>query len=121
MNVLVTGGPAHLGRDVVAELRKHGHRARVLSRRPGSDGDLVEGDLATGDGIELALAGMDAVIHAASDPGAASRTRATDVDGTRRLLAAASRARIAHLVYVSIVGIDGMAVRYYREKLAAEQ
>ncbi|HZQ49245.1 MAG TPA: NAD(P)H-binding protein [Candidatus Dormibacteraeota bacterium] len=121
MNVLVTGGTGHLGRDVVAELRKNGHRPRVLSRRPGPEGDLVQADLATGEGIESAVAGVDAVIHAASDPSSAKGMRATDVDGTRRLLEAASRAHVAHFLYVSIVGIDGMAVRYYREKLAAEQ
>jgi len=120
-SVLVTGGTGTLGRDVVRQLREAGHRARVFSRQAGSGDDWTQGDLATGEGLERALAGMDAVIHAASDPRVAWRTQATDVGGTRKLLEAASRAGIGHLVYVSIVGIDGLASRYYRAKVAAEQ
>jgi uncharacterized protein YbjT (DUF2867 family) len=61
---------------------------------------------------------VDAVIHAASDP---RRHAAVDVDGTRRLAEAARAAGTAHLVYVSIVGIDQVPFAYYRSKLAAEQ
>ncbi|MFN8567999.1 MAG: NAD(P)H-binding protein [Kouleothrix sp.] len=53
-------------------------------------------------GLSAALEGVDVVVHAASSP--ARNTRAVDVDGTRRLLKCAHQARVAHLVYVSIVG-----------------
>lgn len=56
--------------------------------------------------------------RAASDP--RGDTRRTDVDGTARLIAAAHRAGVVHLIYVSIVGIDRIPVAYYRHKLAAE-
>ncbi len=120
MNVLVTGGTGTLGRHVVALLRQSGHRARILSREPRGHVDAVQGDLRTGAGLARALAGMDAVIHAASATREPLAGRATDVRGTRRLLGLALDAKIHHFVYVSIVGIDGVAYPYYRTKLAAE-
>ena len=120
MNVLVTGGTGALGRDLVVALRSAGHRARVMSRRSGTGADWVQGDLASGKGLDAAVADMDAVVHAASAAAQPWRLRATDVGGTRRLLDAAKRAHVKHLVYVSIVGIDGIAYPYYHAKLAAE-
>jgi uncharacterized protein YbjT (DUF2867 family) len=86
----------------------------VLSRRPGVG--THEGDLTTGEGVAEAAAGAELVLHAASD---ARRLGNDDVVQTRRLLDAARDAR--HLLYVSIVGIDRIPYRYYRNKLACER
>ena len=120
MNVLVTGGTGTLGRDVVMLLRQSGHRARILSRKPRGHVDAVQGDLKTGAGLSKALAGMDAIVHAASATREPMALRATDVRGTRRLLELARDANIGHFVYISIVGIEGVAYPYYRIKIAAE-
>lgn len=120
MNVLVTGGTGTLGSHVVKLLRAAGHRARIFSRNPRGLVDAVRGDLRTGAGVPGALAGMDAIVHAASDWRRPLLTRATDVGGTRRLLTLAREARIGHVVFVSIVGIDGVSYPYYRTKVAAE-
>lgn len=120
-SVLVTGGTGMLGRDVVKQLREAGHRARVFSRQPGMREDWAQGDLATGEGLDRALDGMDAVIHAGSAAREPWKTWATDVEGTRKLLIAAKRAGIRHVVYISIVGMEGVAYPYYRQKLAAEK
>jgi uncharacterized protein YbjT (DUF2867 family) len=117
MNVLVTGGTGTLGRHVVTRLRKSGHRARILSRKPRGHEDAVQGDLATGAGLVKAVTGMDAIIHAATQ---LSKLQATDVVGTRRLLAMGREAGVKHVVYVSIVGMEGVRYPYYRAKLAAE-
>ena len=117
MNVLVTGGTGALGRHVVTQLRNSGHRARILSRNPRGHVDAVQGDLATGAGLVKAVAGMDAIIHAATQ---LTKLQATDVVGTRRLLAMGREAGIKHLVYISIVGMEGVAYPYYKAKLAAE-
>jgi hypothetical protein len=47
----------------------------VLARQPGNDPDVewVRGDLATGAGVTEAIAGIDAVIHAATNSPAAQR------------------------------------------------
>ena len=120
MNVLVTGGTGTLGRDVVMLLRQSGHRARILSRNPRGHVDAVQGDVRTGAGLTRALAGMDAIVHAASATREPMALRATDVRGTRRLLELARDVNIGHFVYISIVGIEGVAYPYYRIKMAAE-
>jgi uncharacterized protein YbjT (DUF2867 family) len=121
MNVLVTGGTGALGREVVIDLRGSGHRVRVLSRKAGTGADWVKGDLATGAGLDRAVADMDAIVHAGSAAAQPWRLRATDVRGTRRLLEAAKRAHVNHLVFMSIVGMEGVAYPYYKQKLAAER
>jgi uncharacterized protein YbjT (DUF2867 family) len=63
---------------------------------------------------------MDAIIHAASATTDVTRLHATDVKGTRRLLAMAREAGVKRVVYVSIVGIDGVTYPYYKYKLKAE-
>lgn len=88
-----------------------------MSSRPGPD--TVHGDLATGEGLASALAGVEAVVHAASDP--RGDPWQVDVAGTRRLAAAVDRQSLQHLVYVSIVGVDRTPYSYYHAKFAAEQ
>jgi uncharacterized protein YbjT (DUF2867 family) len=134
MTILVTGGTGHLGRKVVELLVREGHPVRVLARTPGTDPAVrwIQGDLATGAGVSEAVAGVDAVVHAATNSPAARRGRfalrdlvrsPTDVDigGTNTLIRAAAHASVGHLVYVSIVGLDHTArLPYSRVKLRAE-
>ena len=126
MHVLVTGGTGALGRQVVKRLIDTGHRARILSRRPAESepaarAEWVQGDLVTGAGLELAVKDIEAIVHAASDALSPRKYQATDVLGTRRLLAMAREAGVRHVAYISIVGIEGVPYPYYRSKLAAEE
>jgi uncharacterized protein YbjT (DUF2867 family) len=118
--VFVTGATGTLGRAVVRSLLASGHHARALSRRERAaipDGaQLVTGDLAHGVRLAEALAGAGAIIHCATD---SHHAQATDVDGTRRLLAEAP-ATAPHLIYPSIVGIDDSPFGYYQAKRAVE-
>jgi len=111
MTTLVTGGTGRLGRHAVTALRLHGHDVRVLSRRLGPD--HVVGDLATGDGLRDALAGIDTVLHLAT-------SRSKDIGQTRMLLEAMAGTG-AHLVFISIVGVDRIPYAYYRDKVASER
>ena len=116
--ILVTGGTGSLGRRVVDRLRGPGYEVRTLSRSARSAG-VVQGDLRTGEGLAQALKYVDVLIHCASSP---RKTRQTDVEGTRRLLEAASRAGVSHVVFVSIVGVDrNPYLPYYRAKLETER
>lgn len=123
MKILLTGGTGGLGRELVRAAEAAGHTVRIASRRARPDGlpparEWARMDVETGDGVAGALAGADAVIHAASDP---RRYAAVDVEGTRRLVEAARAAGTPHLVYVSIVGVDQIPFGYYRAKRAAER
>jgi uncharacterized protein YbjT (DUF2867 family) len=116
-DVLVTGGTGRLGRRVVNRLRAEGLEPRIMSRsgRPGA----IKGDLLTGEGIEAAVCGADAIIHAAQSP--TRESRRTAVEGTERLLEIAARAEVSHFVYISIVGIERVPLSYFRNKLDAER
>jgi uncharacterized protein YbjT (DUF2867 family) len=120
VRVLITGASGLLGRSLLARPAALAYRVRATSRRASTrtDGEWVVADLATGAGLEAAVAGVDTIIHAASDP--RGDARRTDVEGTELLLAAARDAGVRHIVYVSIVGIDCVPYPYYRVKLAAE-
>jgi uncharacterized protein YbjT (DUF2867 family) len=108
--VLVTGGTGTLGTHAVRLLGARGHNVRVLSRRTG-------GDLRTGVGVREAAAGVELVLHAASDPH--YRRGAGDPQQTRNLFAACAHVR--HLLYVSIVGVHQIPLRYYAHKLECER
>jgi uncharacterized protein YbjT (DUF2867 family) len=118
MDVLVTGGTGRLGQRLLGPLQGAGHTVRQMSRRGTGPGG-VRGDLATGRDLELAAAGAEVIVHAASDP--RGDPWQVDVAGTRRLVEAVDRDRLRHLVYVSIVGVDKIPYGYYRAKFAAEQ
>ena len=111
MTILLTGGTGRLGRHVAETLRSRSLDHRILSRRPG-DGHVVA-DLATGDGLAAALEGVDTVVHLAT-------SRSKDIGHTRRLLDAMAGSK-AHLIFVSIVGVDRIPFAYYRDKVASEQ
>ena len=79
------------------------------------------------------MAGVDAIVHAATNSPAARRGRLrvadlvhspadVDLDGTRALLAAAEAAAVARFVHVSIAGLEHMkGLAYTRRKLEAEE
>ena len=108
---LVTGGTGTLGSLVVQKLRAAGVATRVLSRHAGPD--IAVGDLASGVGVDAALAGVSTVIHCA--------TGKNDEKQGANLIAAARRAGVSHLVYISIVGVDRHPFAYYRAKYAVER
>jgi uncharacterized protein YbjT (DUF2867 family) len=119
--VLVTGGTGTLGRAVVPALQAGNFDVAVLSRSPGASADGVPrlvGDLRTGRGLREALAGVECVVHLASD---ARHARQVDVEGTARLAGAAATAGCAHLLLISIVGCDQVPFGYYRAKTVAEE
>ncbi|MEU3821885.1 NAD(P)H-binding protein [Streptomyces sp. NPDC030392] len=109
--IVVTGGTGTLGRHVTERLRAAGREVRVVSRH--STPYAV--DLRDGKGLDAALAGATTVVHCATTP------TGGDERAARRLIDAAGRAGVTHLVYISIVGVDRVPLGYYRTKLAVER
>jgi uncharacterized protein YbjT (DUF2867 family) len=99
MRIAVAGATGHIGALTAAALERHGHAVVRISRSLGVD-------LLTGDGLDRALAGVEAVVDA-------TNAAATDPDEvvayfgttTRNLLAAEQRAGVRHHVLLSIVGL----------------
>lgn len=110
----MTGASGVLGRHVTRIAEGRGHVVRRLSRTARGD-DWLVGDLTTGAGIARAAAGVDCIVHCASNP---RRPKPTDLEGTRLLLEAA--AHRPHLVFPGIVGSDVIPLPYYKTKTAAE-
>jgi nucleoside-diphosphate-sugar epimerase len=113
-HVFLTGGSGFVGGHLLRELREAGHEVRAMSRRADSDAPLaalgatpVRADLSDVAALTRALAGCEAVFHAAADtslwtPNAAAQT-ATNVQGTQNLLRAAEAARVGAFVHTSSV------------------
>ncbi|HEX4307318.1 MAG TPA: NAD(P)H-binding protein [Solirubrobacterales bacterium] len=121
MTIAVVGGTGTLGSLVVADLLGRGERVAVLSRRPAgapAGAEHCRVDLTSGEGLDLALDGVTAVIDAANSQKAAEETL---VAGTARLLEAGARAGVRNHVAISIVGIDRVPISYYKAKLAQEE
>lgn len=109
--ILVTGGTGTLGSLLCERLRGRGHDIRVLSRHA----KPYAVDLREGTGLDAAVEGVDAIVHCATSP------RGGDDRAAGQLLAAARRAAVPHLVYVSIVGVDRLPLGYYGVKHKVER
>lgn len=143
---LITGASGFLGWHIARALEERGHSTRLLLR-PGSAveglrGEVVRGDLRYAGSLGAAVAGCDAVFHAAADYRLWSRNPgdlyASNVDGTRNLMRAAWEAGVDRFVYTSTVGciglpenapgdestpvtLDEMTGHYKRSKFLAEE
>ncbi len=116
MRVLVTGGTGFVGCHSVAALVSAGHQVRLLVRSRDqvarslsplgvADVESVQGDVTVPQSVEEAMAGCDAVLHAAAvyslDPRAAVRVRETNLRATKTVLGAAVRLGLDPVVHVS--------------------
>jgi uncharacterized protein YbjT (DUF2867 family) len=117
--VLVTGATGTLGRKLVGAATAAGHHVRAMSRRSHAGYTGVhwsQGDLLANSGVDAAVEGVDVVVHCATQG-----TGDKDVTSTENLITAARKAGVAHIIYVSIVGIDRIPLPYYKTKLRVEQ
>ncbi|MGA2384389.1 MAG: NAD-dependent epimerase/dehydratase family protein [Gemmatimonadales bacterium] len=121
MKVFVTGGTGLVGRHVIAALRRRGDAVRALARSDAAGADLralgaepVPGNLLDGRGLGEAIAGSDAVVHAAAIllSGATwDAWHAANVVGTETVARTAARAG-ARMVYLSSVAVYGRRETY---------
>lgn len=118
----MTGGAGQVGGKLVPRLAARGHQVKVMthSGRRVVGAESVPGDLATGEGLQMAIVGSDVIVHLATDP--EGDPMKVDLEGTKKLIDLARQGGIKHLVYLSIVGVDrASSFKYYRAKLEAEQ
>jgi nucleoside-diphosphate-sugar epimerase len=120
MQVLVTGAAGFVGRVLCGTLAAAGHTVHAAVRGaagapPGATSVRAIGDLATFDGWEPVLQGIDAVVHlaarvhvmrdTAADPQAAFD--AVNATATERLARACARAGARRFVFFSSVKVNG--------------
>ncbi len=105
MKVLVTGATSLIGRSVVARLRDRGNEVTVFQRRPSGLGIGEElGDIADHTSSAAAVAEVEAVVHLAARAtatGTWAQFEKTNVIGTKNLIEAARKAKVARFVHVS--------------------
>lgn len=116
--VLVTGATGYTGKSLTLKLLKNKESVRVLVRKTSdynflkqSDCEICFGDLATGEGLEEAVKGVNKVYHI----GAAFRVEGVPkkyfwdvhLEGTRSLLDASLKYGVERFVHCSTVGVQG--------------
>lgn len=119
MRVAIAGATGNIGSLTTAALERQGHEVVRMSRSTGVD-------LSTGEGLDTALAGVDAVVDVMNGQAADRRsTIALFGDATTNLLAAGERAGVRHHVLLSIVSAhlirenDHYAAKQEQERLVA--
>lgn len=114
MKVLLTGATGFLGGEIARQLVQAGHELTITVRKTSKLDGLkglkyhsVVADLSDEAALEAALQGQDALIHTAGHVGNRLRDRAAlyevNVEGTRRILAAAKRAGVKRVVHTSSI------------------
>ncbi|MFV8749643.1 NAD-dependent epimerase/dehydratase family protein [Nannocystaceae bacterium ST9] len=109
MTVLVTGGGGFLGRSIVRALLDRGVAVRSLARGDHPQlrewgVDVRRGDVAEADAVARAVEGCEAVFHVAARVdvwGPWERFFATNVIGTRNVIAACQAQGVGKLIYTS--------------------
>ncbi|MBX7118997.1 MAG: NAD-dependent epimerase/dehydratase family protein [Gemmatimonadaceae bacterium] len=120
--IAVTGATGFVGRQLLADGARAGHRMVAVTRSPDAIGEVeARGitDLDDRDGLSRALAGADAVVHLAArvhvmhheGPEALERFRAVNVRGTRHLLEAARDVGVGRVVLLSTAKVLGEGAR----------
>ena len=119
MNCFVTGASGFIGANVVRELLARGHRVKALLRPnadlrglAGLDFERVDGDLQDHKALAAGLRGCDWCFHVAASYYLWLRDYApmyaANVDGTRNIIEAATKAGCSRIVYTSTVGCIGL-------------
>jgi 2-alkyl-3-oxoalkanoate reductase len=109
MKALVTGGAGFLGLYVTEQLAARGDTVRVMSRRPHPrfnelGVDWQAGDIRDRESVVRACRGIDTVFHLAAVPGIWGPWKLyyeTNTLGTRHIIDACRKHKVARLVYTS--------------------
>ena len=137
--VFVTGAEGFIGRALVQRLREDGSEVRGVDLRPGSDSDIVQGDVSQPGAWQEHAAGCDVVVHTAAVVGMYSSPEGYwegNVVAVRRALDAAIAGGAQRFVHLSSIVVFGFefegevdertpvrpnGVHYVDTKIASEQ
>ena len=129
-NVFVAGGTGYIGRRVLPLLLARGHVVRTLVR-PGSEAKLppgcepIPGDALEGRTFASRVPPSDTFLQlvgvAHPSPAKAALFRSVDLASARASAGAASAARVAHFVYVSVAHPAPAMRAYWEARAEAEE
>jgi len=116
--VLVTGATGMVGRAIVRALHARRRPVRILARDReraralfGSSVEITVGDLGSAESLRRACEGVGEIYHAAAalgfHAGGDAEIVETNVEGTKRLLAAARASGVPQMIYTSSVAVYG--------------
>jgi uncharacterized protein YbjT (DUF2867 family) len=116
MKITVVGASGLIGTKVVELLTAGGHDVVAASRGSGVD-------VLTGDGLDEALSGADALVDVVNSPSFDDEpVMEFFTKSTTNLVDAAKRAGVGHYAALSIVGVDGLPDSgYMRAKVMQEK
>ena len=119
--ILITGGTGNLGKVIVSLLTKNGSEISVLTSNDellnSKNINFINGDLTNRDSLFELKNKFDIIIHCASNP---LDSDAVDIKGSQNLLETVIHDKIAHFIYISIVGVDKSSFKYYQNKHRVE-
>ncbi|MFK0089791.1 SDR family oxidoreductase [Pseudomonas sp. NPDC090755] len=116
MKIVVIGGTGLIGTQLCNNLRAKGHMALAASPRTGVDA-------LTGEGLDHALQGADAVVDVSNSPSFEDAAVLSFFETSgRNLFAAEKHAGVRHHIALSVVGTERMLESgYFRAKMAQEK
>ncbi len=123
MIVVVSGAGGRTGQSIVPALVRAGHTVRFITRKTRYSGPLasledaapVIADLGNDDEIARAIEGADAVYHIPPN------MHSEEIAFGKRVVAAARRAGVGHLVYHSVLHPQVEALKHHWNKVFVEE
>ena len=127
MRILITGADGMLGSNLVRLLIDRGHEVSVLIHPSSRSGTLEglritrhPGDILKPSTLNSAVAGNDAVIHAAAStsiwPSRSEIVRRINIDGTRNMIESEMECNIKRMIYIGSgisVNVNGVSAGKY--------
>src|SRR5689334_14401213 len=118
LRILVTGGTGIVGRYAITALVKRGYAVRVLSRTPEKyswlhalNVEIAKGDVTDAASVDAAMNGVTHVLHAAALVSLWPRRKpdmlATNLEGTRNVLAACKKHKVQRMVHIGALASVG--------------
>lgn len=118
--ILITGASSSLGHHLIKILGEKFPLilcARQPKNKTSENIEWIKFDMENPPPIEMG--GVKKIIHLASSVD--KKSFKIDVEGTRNILEQARRNDVEHFIFISIVGVDTLPIKYFRIKKQVEQ
>lgn len=120
-SVLIIGGSGDLGQSLAQALAERGNRPVILDIRPPmlGRGEFIEGSVTELSDLEMAMTGIDAIVHIAGWHGIHKQQKSVyefwdlNVTGTFYVLETAAKAGIRNIVYISSSSVLSEPASFY--------